>query len=377
MVGILESHSTGDLKMQNLPAFVTALGERASKTLILFRRRFDALDAAGQLRGAGLPFRLRLGRMPRLAAPWFAMVANDLVLHDVDVKTLDQAAFDGSWERRCAGQPASVGFDREVAWTLLRRLGGGKRQSVDFGQVADALARGVGPEEAFVREPGSTAGPIIGNIHCSKGREAPDVVVLLDPRVSEPDHDDVEAPEDEEARVLYVAVSRAKELLVIRSFVPRRCGYFEGRAWSSSRTGMHIELGLDGDIDATSLMRLQDGQLASGVQQKLEAGIGRPTTVFANADKELGYIRKLVDGQGGLMGALSSGSMAQLGGLVAQRGCKKGPPMNISHLTWLDTSSFALPSDSPRLAELKHPWNETRLWLSPVVLGAGWVRRYW
>jgi hypothetical protein len=353
----------------DLPVLLERIGEASARTLVLFRRRVDALLALSYIRDAGLACRLRVGGMPRLVAPWIAAVANELALRG-SIGSITNAAFLDAWQAACHGRRLSDGVDPEKAWRLLLQIGATKAQ-VDLRQVARRLAMRVVPDEVSTREIGA-GGAIIGTVHGSKGREAERVVFYLPGEARTPESD---AASDEEARVLYVAASRAMLQLEVLPAGAMNCGYHENRAWKAAGRGLQIEVGREGDIDACTPLLGED---ARAVQDRLAAFDGKLCPVHVRTKAEGAWTRVLQLGDGAAIGALSSACVDSLGSLVTSRARKKTPPpLGLSHLTWLDTTTVALSPDDPRVERLPHPWRDTRLVLAPVVAGMGYLKRYW
>lgn len=362
---------TGDAVhgVQDLPALLERIGDASARTLVLFRRRVDALLALSYIRDAGLACRLRVGGMPRLVAPWISAVANELAVRG-SLGNITNTAFLEAWQAGCHGRRLSDGVDPEKAWRLLLQIGGTERL-VDLRQVARRLAMRVVPDEASTREIGA-GGAIIGTVHGSKGREAEHVVFYLPGEAHQPASD---AASDEEARVLYVAASRAMLRLEVLPTNSLNCGYHENRAWHATSRGIQVEVGREGDIDACLPLLGDD---ARGVQERLAAFDGNLHPVNVRTKPEGSWTRVLRLEDGAAIGALSSACVDSLGSLVTSRARKKtSAPLGLSYLTWLDTTTVALSPDDPRVERMPHPWRDTRLVLAPVIAGMGYVKRYW
>jgi hypothetical protein len=355
--------------VRDLPALLERIGEAQPRTLVLVRRRVDALLSLSYIRDAGLSCRLRVGGMPRLVAPWIAAVANELAVRG-SIGSITNASFLDAWQSVCHGRRLADSMDPELAWRLLLLIGGTDRL-VDLRKVAKRLAMGVVPDEVSTREIG-VGGATIGTVHGSKGREAEHVVFYL-PGEGRPSASD--AASDEEARVLYVAASRAKEQLDVLPAASMTCGYHENRAWRAAGRGLQIEIGREGDIDGCTLLPDED---AKAVQDRLAAFDGKLCPVHVHTRSEGSWTRMLQLGDGATIGALSSECVNSLGSLVTSRAKKKtSAPLGLGHLTWLDTTTVALSPNDPRVERLLHPWRETRLVLAPVIAGMGYLKRYW
>lgn len=98
--------------------------------------------------------------------------------------------------------------DPEAAWDLLRSVTPGRRsETLDLPAVRQRLARGNFPDELTNEPP---KGVVVSTVHRAKGLEF-DQVVVLDPGDA-PDDDPLE--QAERARLLYVAMTRARDLLI-------------------------------------------------------------------------------------------------------------------------------------------------------------------
>lgn len=352
----------------DLPARLT--NEGTGDTLVLFRRRVDALLALSYIREAGLNCRLRIGGMPRLVASWIAVVANELATRGATLGSVTESAFHDAWQASCHGRHHSAGITPEGAWRLLQQIAMTKRQ-IDLRQVARRLEKRIVPDAVFNREIGAS-GAIIGTVHGSKGREARRVLVYMPDEVRQ-NPSDVEL--DEEARVLYVAASRAMQNLEILPTSSALCRYHEKRAWHTTSSGLQIEVGREGDVDAVTPLIHTD---ASAIQQRLSGFDGRICSVTMTVPREGPEIGMLAIDDGTIIGSLSSICSKSLWSITTSCAKKKiSPPRWLGYLTWLDTTTVALSPEDPDAERLPHPWRETRLVLAPVVAGMGYMKRYW
>jgi hypothetical protein len=358
-----------------LPVLIRELGEEAQQSLILFRRRADALASLSYIRQAGLRCRLRLGGLSRVAAAWIATVANALATEGVTLSNVSRAEFDRSWASSCEGRWLAGEWTGDAAWQFLRSIGRSGSEAVDIRAVATRLSMAAVPEDAFTREVGG-GGPLVGTVHGSKGREARRVIFCL-PGTQEWGEQTPERS-DEEARVMYVAVSRATERLEVRRSTSLRCGYHMDRAWHSTKAGVQVEVGRDGDIDPVWPMCMNDGTLAAPVQERLMRHDGAPRAVDVRTEMNGSWTRRLVvQGEDTCIGTLSVSGVEGIAGVIKYKSANASPPLSIRHLSWVDVTTVAVPLDHPRLDRVPRPWRDTRLWLAPVVVGMGYVHRYW
>lgn len=371
---LLDAQVSGELGFSKLAEHLGALGASAASHLVLYRRRVDALTALSYLREKGVDCRLRLGGLPRVTVPWLSVLAARLHENDIALDSVSQGEVVEAWNASLAGSWLARGISPDEAWALLHRVApAGKR--LDMKRVAARLATRSLPDELCPKELGSD-GAILGTIHGSKGREASHVLLCY------PDnHEQEEAPEasDEEARVLYVAASRAVHSLEIRRARSIRCGYSGERAWRASSKNMSIELGRDGDVDAIWPMLMASGGHAASLQARLAAFDGRLRTLHVKTiGKETSWTRHLELETGEIVGALSRGGLESLQNVVSERaGKQKQAPLSMRFLTWLDVTTVAVRADDERALRLPAPWRETRLLLAPVIAGMGQFHRYW
>jgi hypothetical protein len=205
------------------------------ETLILYRSRAEVLHESQALWQAGIGHRLRLSGLPVALAPWLA-----ITLHDFTASRLHRDEFlDLCGERlRCDGTKL---------WDLLS-----PDLSLDVARLHKRLAAAQPPPELCCLDPGDPGGPILGTIHASKGREMRHVQLMLP--AGGHHLDDPEA----EARVLFVAATRAKEKLEIGHgprLESRRLP--SGRAYIlASRDAVQVEIGRPDDFDFAGAYQL-------------------------------------------------------------------------------------------------------------------------
>lgn len=249
----------------------------------------------------------------------------------------------------------------------------GKR--VDLQEVAQRLAASSVPDEVFTRDLGS-GGAVLGTIHGSKGREAHRVVFCLPEMREEESNPD---KTDEEARVLYVAASRATHVLTVHRSASARCGGGD-RAWHSTRDGgVQVEIGIEGNLNPTWPMLRDGGKYSNQLQELLGSFDGQFQVVHVDTDSEWSWTRCLkVQPSGELVGTLSLDCVNSLQRVVSGRAHKDvNPPLKMAYLTWVDVTTIAVRADDPCLENLPSPWRETRMLLAPVVAGMGKIKRYW
>ncbi len=214
--------------------------------LVLVRGRAQAAALADRFMSAKCPHRIRLPNQPDWIEPWIGRVFGGWAAVGARVKEQD---FLERYQER-VGQD---GDDTE-RWGRLMTHAAGKRGTLDVDRLRSLLARpGRPPVDLCLNDHGQ-GGPILGTIHASKGREAPNVLVV--PSTTKVGQD------PEEDRVYYVALSRAKGRVRVStgsqrflaggttksgSGRPTRKGYNT----DASEPWANLWIGEDGDFDPT------------------------------------------------------------------------------------------------------------------------------
>jgi hypothetical protein len=356
------------------------LVEGQPDTFLLFRTRAEALEASSWLVGTlGVQHRLRFGALPQVAAPWLSIVINMLWAAYMRPRVTRQE-FEGRWAM-LGDSWAAREWTAEAAWQTMRRMGPvqGQKTLLDLAGVADRLAMSQLPDELFLKDVGP-GGPIVGTIHGSKGREAATVVMTL--REDEPAD-----PERGlyEGRVLYVALSRAKERLHIAQLGRPHWSYLHSRRiWSfKNRTSkaLCLEVGRDGDIDVAWNASVLDARQFQRQQQRLESFDGSiiDLTGWAQAQDDWRFYLTDARSQGEdrtILGVLSSAVQQDMWEAIrtvnertGQEPLRPGGPMGF--VRWFDVTSVAVTRDHKLPPNLPEPWRSSRVWLSPVVSGLG------
>ena len=344
---------------------VKAIGPSDSM-LVLFRSRFEAMRFSGSLSQENIAHRLRFGALPPVIAPWVALVMNRTsLLH------LDRQEFNDIWKSLSVPGRWTTGWDPDHAWSLLRRMGAKGALQISVAAIADRLAMASPPDDLGLKEVGSS-GPIVGTIHGSKGREAETVLACL-PRAGTTEDEDAC---DEEARVLYVAVTRAKKSLHVLDGGPRVWTSRNGRAWRKTMKGsVQLEIGRSGDVDIGSVADEE-------VQARLELFDGKPLDVTSKGSRDSGWKRVITTQNGDVIGTLYAANgaplMNDLWDISKFAWGEKAKPGNwIGHFRWFDVTTMACRADSPILNGVGARYRKTRVWLAPVFSGLGVMTQPW
>ena len=212
-------------------------------SLVLFRTRLEALTLSQHW---GISHRLRMSGYGATLPSWLA-----LCFYNFMESSLSEKRFRHLWSERIEGR-ADPEWTSDEAWKRLRRIAG-NGQLVDMKSLRKTLSNGRPPVELAVAEYGLD-GPTIGTIHASKGREAPNVTLLLPLRFMPVSMDD----EAEEARVLFVGATRAKDTLTVGAgsgvvFHSKRLESRRACRKGKDRMIM-VEVGREGDLSIQGLV---------------------------------------------------------------------------------------------------------------------------
>lgn len=362
----LEARAAGDRCLASALASEFA-GRDCGDLMVLTRRRGEALELSSQLTEHGVRHRLRFGALPQLAAPWIAPVLNRAYLgrESIDLESLEVS---DAWDAVAAQNPwLCEGWDFDTAWRLLRRLGKGRtKRHVDIRLVARRLGGATLPDDALLREPGGR-GPIVSTVHGSKGREATEAMLLLTPQHN---------PVLDEARVLYVGLSRVKERLDVRRYGGMHWGHLagSGRPWRRAKSGnLQLEVGRIGDLDALR-NAVVFGHCIADQQAKLATFDGTCRKVKVWTFPEQGWARGIVhEDPSTPLATLSTTCEDDLrdAARAVTRNAHARTPTHVQHLRWFDLGSVGLPPDAMPGSELPEPWQTTRLFLMPLIVGPG------
>lgn len=170
------------------------------RTAVLCRTNVEALIVSDALFAAGVDHVLRRSATDRAVVPWIAeLVAGRR-------GALSRRGFIERYE--AAAFRDDMGADD--AWDLLTRVSG-EDDRVPLDRLADAIRRGSIPDELQSNRDGDL---VVSTIHRAKGLEF-DNVAIVEPREWRSDADPAE-----EARVLFVAMTRARDALAHIKEIP-------------------------------------------------------------------------------------------------------------------------------------------------------------
>lgn len=357
--------------------FVKKLKGASDSTLVLFRTRAECLEASNWLSEAGVSHRLRMGGLPRTIEPWIALVVNQIARAEFSEKDLTAAI-----EKVRVLPQVSGEIEKLEAWPLLRRIArGSPPKLISVPKLADGLSKGTDVDDVLRKDLGPS-GPILGTIHGSKGREA-DVVYAFLQREGREDES-----EEEEARVMYVALSRARSQSIAHDNIALPSKYTDaGRVWrylqGHRRPRIRIEIGREGDVDVI-------GAIAASEQPALQQSL------LMNWDNCFWPLQTHRENEPGLegrryrhllyrvdsKGALSGSALGSLSGSWGDEIYKQvvlpskwaSTPGWIYDIRLIGTGTVAAPSTHPIIPQLPEPYRTTRIWLAPVIVSWAWTQ---
>jgi hypothetical protein len=337
-------------------------------TMLLLRGRLGVARWSVTLADAGVSHIARFGGKPQEVPPWIALVLN--AIPQPIAKIIAKAQFDRAWDA-VVSSPLLASLERDACWELLLEQAFERGERLDVGRLADLIARIAPP--AALTEAHAGLRLTLSTIHGSKGREAERVFMAARKRLPKTDSEEAAA---EEARVLFVGLSRAKRELTTISLT-RGISYrgeVHGRPWGSCRSSKgEVVCCLVGMTEDVSLLRglgVTFEDEGSAAQALLAGFDGAPRRITARRDED-GAHRLLCEAEE--IGALSSRLLADLRTIHTAHG-RGGYLFNeLKELSWLGVRTVALSAQDPRASSLRGPWRNTRLWLAPVILGAPMV----
>jgi len=346
---------------------LTSVDSEDEGLFLLFRRRGEALSASATL--GNVPHRLRLSGLPLVIDDWVALVFWDWLEPRVT-----QHEFFERWAKRVP----MGGLTKSEAWKRIVRIAGRSESLVDMAKLRHRLASMSPPLEVSRAEFGAR-GPIVGTIHAAKGREAEEVRVYL------PGMESMKSASDElfaeEAKVLFVGATRAKErLLVGRSYMSFSSTLpASGRAYTRCANppwAAQVEIGRAGDLDAESLVGRKAfaepvaAARAQRVVATLRHGIHRANANRGDKDAGYAYRVSLASHPSEYMVVFNDVVNRDLF-YIAKHMRRRYPPSGISGLRTVGLRTVAVSPDDPVCSALHPPWSESGFMLAPLLLGYG------
>ena len=340
------------------------VGNFDADNLILFRTRAEVLTASQFCK---VPHRLRLSGYNSTLPSWLALCFFDFTEH-----FLDKLGFMELWSERIEGETAPE-YDAFVAWDRLVRVAGENNELVDMSKLRAVLSRPRPPIDLALSEYG-LPGPVVGTIHASKGKESPNVVLILPSRLgSSSEADDIES-EIEEARVLFVGATRAINSLVVGEGT--RVGGTSlpsGRTYRQTKDGKTmIEIGCQGDISPRGLVGrgVHSPAAAAKAQEFLAKVSGVVTEYYLYTDAEFKWQHFISPTAGGpSIGMMSENLKYAIYDVMKSqaRGKSLRPPQRLSHVRGMGAETLVLAPDNAELEVLNEPWASSGFVLSPKI----------
>jgi len=231
---------------------------------LLCRTNAEVLFSAGHLLEKGIPCLVPPSVEEKGIPAWVGRLFSTWTY-----LTITQPVFEERWWALVGSNHEP---DVEQAWNLLKALEGRDRRDLNLELLKSRLRKGI--DWTFDSEAQKTAGVVLTTtIHQSKGREYDTVIILSPEQSGRMD----EKTTLEEARVLYVAATRAREqvLRLGRQGLPVMYS-FRGPSGRERYVGQEsenehlFETGLPGDIDESSFVSTSlfpEASHASSVQE--------------------------------------------------------------------------------------------------------------
>jgi len=346
-----------------------------SDHLVLYRTRAEVLMASSYLWSEGVIHKLRMSGTPPRVHPWIGRL-----LGEFDGDKLTKVEFNNLWNERIAAGNVTPSDEREKAWDLLLANVGNKHGQVRVVRLREILSRDRPPIDFLIDE-SDLAGPVLGTIHASKGREANQVNLMLPPdnfinddQTSEYAHTPREIAEEE--RVLFVGATRAKQKLMVGEGSKLYASCLEsGRTYKKPKSGKGrriIEVGLVGDIDPVTIVSndLKDG--GYDLQNWLWTNATSKVDVEARYSHELEtnvLYAKGDDKQLGLFSKRFNKDLWALADIVAKKQGEKKLNLGskISNIRMVGVTTVVIPETQRNT--LPVPWRHSGFLLVPVITG--------
>jgi len=333
-------------------------------SLVLFRRRAEALELS---QFSPVPHSLRLQGYGSNMPPWIAVCFQDYLQSHID-----KQGFTERWlervEDRCAPE-----YDVADAWERLVRAGGAPDGSLDLKRLRVRLGTFHPPVELTNQDYG-LAGPIIGTIHASKGREADNVFLFM----PDPDEFNDSEAEREEARVLFVGSTRARRSLRVGKGKKWTGGDIDtGRlyrqVWNKEKSVAMIEIGRPEDVSALTLVgkSVMPEASASSAQSWFAEHAGTlvgTLNIASAAENDWNYklFEPTTDLSLGWLSPRFRDDMWSIGKVLSSgKSFGLRPPSRVAYIKAHGSRTIVLGPDDPVADKLHQPWSRTGFLLAP------------
>ena len=336
--------------------------------LVLYRTRAEALLTSSMLCSSGVSHRFRMSGLPVWLQPWIGVI-----FRDFSRPKIDWEEFEDCWmERGCDELPGTPSL--EDAWERSMRIAGqGGNLRVEL--LRRSLSRSRPPEEFTCLDNGF-AGPTIGTIHASKGREADHVLLYLPPA-----SDSETTCWAEECRVLYVGATRGRKTVHVGQGGSTYSSILDGTGRPFRKKvqerSFQFEVGREGDFDVISPVssRLQDRETAAAIQNYLidTAGeFGEHTADSSIASNWAYRLHLEIDADDHPFVEMTPAFMREVFSMA--RLVHGNSPKRIPHIWQIGTRTVVLPVDSPLCSQLVPPHDRTGIFLVPVL--RAWTKSF-
>jgi hypothetical protein len=369
----IRAESGNDIGTTSYEGLVELLRKESYQTsLVLFRRRAEALLASSYCSSSGLDHRLRMSGLPTIVSPWIGWLFSE-----IESPIVSRGIFENLWAKQSSRAAALFeGLSQSDCWGVLHRVAAAKSSdAVDLVQLRRLLARSRPPVELTVPECGER-GPILGTIHASKGREENCVVLVIPARQSW--HADSGSREQvlEEGRVYYVGATRARQILAVASNANVTVSYLDSRRVYRLLPGNRVQLEVGRDLDLDRISHLAWSSAAE-VQEALAISAGKSVEVRAICMPEMKYswrielgLRKsehlVKDIEIAEMSRRFNDDIGTIWRIVDVEGNLR-PPNYIQHLYLTGTTTIGL--TDAEMEAVRAPYSHSGLALSPVIKG--------
>jgi len=322
------------------------LADLPDDSLVLMRNRLDVLVASS--RAGLLPHRLRLSGLPICVRTWVAQLLWDYVQ-----RRISRDEFEMRWHERNIQAP----FNCTEAWSHCVEVAGDSAVLVDLHKLRKVLAR-ANPPMMFCTPEFGTAGPILGTIHASKGREAPTVYLYLQERAAADET-------GEESRVMFVGATRPRERLFVGTTGAPGGTNTNGRVWRRIGISIQVEVGRPYDIEPPGLVGRPFFTRQDDAMTAQMAWSSQPLRqrMMLRAEENVGWQFTLNDGEQRLAG-MSERFRADIGQIAWF--------MN-KRISWLGHGrsiglrSMVVAPDSPHLDSMLEPWKSSGFLFAPLL----------
>lgn len=322
------------------------LADLPEDSLVLMRNRLDVLIASS--RAELLPHRLRLSGMPICVRAWVAHLLWDYVQ-----RRISRDEFEQRWHDRHIQAPIDCG----EAWNRCVEVAGDSAVIVDLHRLRKVLGR-ANPPMMFCTPEFGTAGPILGTIHASKGREASTVYLYLQEKAKADES-------GEESRVMFVGATRPRERLLVGTTGAPAGTKLNGRVWRRTGRSLQVEVGRPHDIEPPGLVgrqffARQDDALAA---QHAWADQPRRLRLFLRAEETAGWQFTINDGEQRL-GGLSERFRSDIGLIAWHLNKSIGW---LGHGRSVGLRTMVVSPDSPHLESMLEPWKSSGFLYAPLL----------